>query len=280
MEQLLFTLILLVLIAGFGSLLKLSFELMQMQKMRQFKELYPELAAQQALEAEIIKPSLWDKLSDWLIDRVPVEKEQDILLDHNYDGVMELDNNLPPWWKGVFYITIAIAPVYLYFNHFSDFATSSREAYALEMEQADVEVRAYLATQSNMVDETTVVFVGDDDALSNGAVIFEGKCVACHGKLGEGGIGPNLTDDFWIHGGSIADIFKTVKYGVPEMGMIPWKNELRPSAIQNVSSFIMTLRGTDPPNAKEPQGERYVAEEEDSPAEEEIIDSETLDNSK
>ena len=78
---------------------------------------------------------------------------------------------------------------------------------------------------------------------------------------GGGGIGPNLTDVYWLHGGSIADIFKTVKYGVPEMGMQAWKSELRPANMQEVSSYILTLAGTNPPNAKAPQGEVYTPEE-------------------
>ncbi|MEX2379622.1 MAG: cytochrome c, partial [Vicingaceae bacterium] len=95
-----------------------------------------------------------------------------------------------------------------------------------------------------------------------GAAIYQGNCATCHGQLGEGGAGPNLTDDYWIHGGSIKDIFSTVKYGVPEKGMISWQTQFSPEQMQQVSSYIMTLVGTNPPNQKDAEGELYVPEEE------------------
>ncbi|PHI19718.1 cytochrome C oxidase subunit III [Lewinellaceae bacterium SD302] len=261
LELFVIAMICVVLIAGFGSLLNLSFSLMKLQKLRLLEKLQPELLEKVGLEVPELTESWWQRTFKKLTDRVPVEEENDILLDHNYDGVMELDNNLPPWWKGVFYITVAIAPIYLYVNHFSGVAVSSTEQYEREVVAAEAEVKAYLATQSDLVDETNVTLLVDAQELASGGVIFESKCVACHGKLGEGGIGPNLTDDFWIHGGDIKDVFKVVKYGVPEMGMIPWKNELRAGAIQQVASYIKSLRGTNPPNPKEPQGEPYVEAE-------------------
>lgn len=215
------------------------------------------------LVEKLAKPtSLWKTIYDKLNGFVPTrEQEEDLMLDHDYDGVRELDNDLPPWWKGVFYISMAFAPFYLYFNHFADSAQSSHEAYAVEMQEAEADVKAFLATQEDAVDETNVIALTDADALSKGKLIYENRCTPCHGKLGEGSIGPNLTDEFWLHGGSIADVFKTVKYGVPDKGMIAWKNELRPRDIQEVSSYIMTLVGTNPANAKEPQGEKYIVEE-------------------
>lgn len=258
LEQLLVALVAVALIAGSGAIINLSFTLMNMQRVRLLKELHPEMA--QEIATELIEPSIpwWKIIYDKLNDRVPMEQEVDILLDHNYDGVMELDNNLPPWWKGVFYIAIAFAPVYWYFNHWSDYGLSSAEAYSMEMEHAEEDVKAFLATQANAVDESNVEFLADADAIGKGGMVYQAKCAVCHGKLGEGGIGPNLTDPYWLHGGDIKDVFKTIKYGVPSKGMIAWKNELRPRDIQEVASFIKSLVGTNPPNAKEPQGEEFA----------------------
>jgi len=219
-------------------------------------------AAPEIVEQLAQPTSVWRTIYDKLAGFVPnAEQEEDLMLDHDYDGVRELDNDLPPWWKGVFYISMAFAPVYLFFNHFSDNAMSSQEAYAVEMQEAEVSVKAFLATQEDAVDETNVELLADANALSKGKLIYENRCTPCHGQLGEGSIGPNLTDEFWLHGGSIADVFKTVKYGVPDKGMIAWKNELRPRDIQEVSSYIFTLIGTNPPNAKEPQGEKYIVDD-------------------
>lgn len=260
LEKLLIALVVIVFFAGAGAIINLSFTLMNMQRVRLLKELHPELVEEAV--TELLTPSTpwWKLIYDKLTDDVPIEQEADILLDHNYDGVMELDNNLPPWWKGVFYLAIAFAPVYLYFNHWADFSVSSSEAYVIAMEEAEEEVKAYLATQENAVDESNVEILADAAAIEKGGMIFNSKCAVCHGKLGEGGIGPNLADEYWLHGGNVQDVFKSIKYGIPEKGMIAWKNELRPRDIQELASFIKTMAGTNPPNAKEPQGEPYTEE--------------------
>lgn len=258
LEQLLVVIVTIVFLAGAGAIINLSFTLMNMQRVRLLKELHPEMVEE--VTTELLTPSIpwWKQLYDKLTDDVPLEQEADILLDHNYDGVMELDNNLPPWWKGIFYIAIAFAPVYLYFNHWADFSMSSREAYALEMERAEEEVKAFLATQENAVDESNVELLADAGALEKGRAVFVAKCSVCHGKAGEGGIGPNLTDEYWLHGGEIKDVFKSIKYGIPAKGMIAWKNDLRPRDMQEIASFIKSIGGTNPPNGKEPQGELYT----------------------
>lgn len=209
---------------------------------------------------QVQKESWWKRQYKKWTNVVPIEKEADVMLDHNYDGIRELDNNLPPWWVAMFYITIAFGGVYVYFNHFSDYSTSSREAYAIEMEEAEEAVKAYLASQANTVDETNAEMIEDEVALAIGESVYKANCAACHGQLGEGGVGPNLTDPYWLHGGSIKNVFKTIKYGVPEKGMIAWQAQLRPAEIHKIASYIMTLSGTNPPNAKEAQGELYQAE--------------------
>ena len=258
LEQLLFSLILIVILGGGLAIINLSSTMVKLQQARLLAETNPELIKEAGLENLIQPTSWWQELYKRFTDTVPIEQEGDIMLDHNYDGVRELDNNLPPWWKGVFYLSIAFAPFYLYFNHFADSAASTQEHYAIEMEQAEDEVKAFLATQKNAIDESNVTFLEDTDALSNGGIIYQSKCAVCHGQAGEGGIGPNLTDPYWLHGGSIVDVFRTIKHGVPEKGMIAWKNDLRPRDMQEVASFIKTMSGTNPPNGKDPQGELYT----------------------
>lgn len=240
-----------------GAFIALLYLLNVMVKVQQIK-IYQEAGLEAFLE-ETKKPkaSLWDRLYKRMTDAVPVEKERDVMLDHNYDGIKELDNSLPPWWVAMFYLSIAFAVVYMTYYHFSGSGPSSTEEYEMEIEQAKEAVAAYRATQANLVDETNVEPLTDDQSLAEGKSIYDANCLACHGAMGEGGVGPNMTDNYWIHGGSIKDIFKTVKYGVPEKGMISWKSQLNAADMHKVSSFILTLQGTDPPNAKEPQGELY-----------------------
>lgn len=196
------------------------------------------------------------------LSMVPVDREADIELDHDYDGIHELDNSLPPWWLYMFYFTIAFGAVYLYIFHFSDIGQSNREEYYETMEIADRERRLFLFEQANKVNENTVVALTDPSSIAQGEQIFHNLCSSCHGKLGEGmaGLGPNMTDKYWLHGGSIGNIFSTIKYGVPEKGMISWKSQLSPLAMQHVASYLLTLQGTNPPNPKAPQGELYEPE--------------------
>lgn len=201
--------------------------------------------------------SWWDRLMKSMTQAVPVGHEADIDLGHDYDGIRELDNKMPPWWLGMFYGTIIFSVIYLFAFHLSDIGPSSKEEYDTEMEVAKAEVSAYVATQADNVDENNLAALTDQQELALGKSIFETTCVACHGKLGEGGIGPNMTDDYWIHGGAISDLYKTIKNGVPEKGMISWADQLRPSDMLRVASFILTLKGTNPPNGKAPQGTLY-----------------------
>jgi cytochrome c oxidase cbb3-type subunit 3 len=191
---------------------------------------------------------------------VPIEKETDIQLDHDYDGIKELDNSLPPWWLYGFYVSILIAIGYIYVQHFSDIGMSQTEEYEIAMKRGEDERAAYAARQVNTIDEKNLVMLTDQKSLDVGASIFKANCAACHGQEGQGGVGPNLTDKFWIHGGSIGHIYKTIKNGVPEKGMIAWKTQLQPATMHKIASYIQTLQGTNPPNQKGPQGEPYEEE--------------------
>ncbi len=223
-----------------------------------------ELLRQQGIEMkdkeDVKKESLFKKLHDKAWRLAPMEKEADIDLGHDYDGIRELDNRLPPWWVYMFYLTIIWGLGYAYVFHFSDLGLNQKEEYAVAVKKSEEVQRAYLAKQANAVDENSVVAITDANELEAGKTVYLASCVACHGAEGQGGVGPNMTDKFWIHGGSINDVFKIIKYGAPEKGMISWKSQLSPKVIQNVSSYILTLQGTNPPNPKEPQGEEYIPE--------------------
>jgi cytochrome c oxidase cbb3-type subunit 3 len=188
---------------------------------------------------------------------VDVEREEDILLDHDYDGIKELDNALPPWWKYGFYLTIVLAVVYLLrFHVFHSGPTPEQEYYA-EMKIAAAQVEEYRKKAGDNVDEKTVT-MGDATSIASGQKIFASNCFACHGAKGEGGVGPNLTDDYWLHGGTINDVFRTIKYGVPEKGMQSWEKTYSPSQIKDLASFVKSLKGTNPPNGKAPQGDVFT----------------------
>ncbi|MEX1132607.1 MAG: cbb3-type cytochrome c oxidase N-terminal domain-containing protein [Flavobacteriales bacterium] len=214
---------------------------------------------EQAATAKTSEPDFADTILSKLTKRVEPEQEKDILMHHEYDGIRELDNVLPPWWLWLFYGTIIWGVVYVVNVHVIKVWPDQETEYAQEMAQAEVDIAAYLALQAASVDENTVVMLTDASAMGSGKATFEEFCKACHGAAGEGNaVGPNLTDAYWIHGGSINDLFRTIKYGVAEKGMQSWKGELNPQQMQAVSSYILSLQGTNPPNAKEPQGELYV----------------------
>ncbi|MEP4533453.1 MAG: cbb3-type cytochrome c oxidase N-terminal domain-containing protein [Cyclobacteriaceae bacterium] len=226
------------------------------------------LKKQAAGEVVEEKESFWVSLWKRMNDAVPIEEEETVMTDHAYDGIKELDNRLPPWWLYSFYATIIFGVIYILNYHVFKTAPLQEEEYIAEMKQAEAEVETYLASLDNLIDENSVTFVEDDAELLGGKEIFISKCAACHGQQGEGGVGPNLTDQYWIHGGDVKSIFKTIKYGVPSKGMISWQSQLSPKEMQQVSSFIYTMEGSNPPNGKEPQGELFEREETTSETEE------------
>ncbi|KAA3634364.1 MAG: cytochrome C oxidase subunit III [Bacteroidetes bacterium] len=252
-----------VVVAAFVTVLRMFYALMRMQQMQYMKDAGMDMKdIQKKMKAE----SASNQMLKSLTGAVPLAKEKDILLDHDYDGIEELDNPLPPWWVALFWITIIFAVVYWGYYHTFEKGPGQEEMYATEMERAEAAVANYLNEQGEVVDENTVVFLSDESSLARGKEIFDSKCVACHEADGGGNnIGPNLTDDYWIHGGSMKDIFTTVKYGVVEKGMLAWETQLGPSDMAKVSSYIKSLVGTTPANPKDPQGELWV--EAEAPAE-------------
>ena len=195
-----------------------------------------------------------------LLGQTPIEDEAEIILDHNYDGIKELDNNLPPWWIYGFYASIVFAAVYLLRYHVFS-GPSQIDELETELADARIAIETYKKTTKNLVDINTVTQLTEAADLSAGKTIFETNCVACHMADGGGGIGPNLTDPNWILGGDIKSIFKTVSEGGRSgKGMIAWKQQLKPLEMAQVSSYVLTFEGTTPANPKAPEGDVWVDE--------------------
>jgi len=224
------------------------------------------------------KPSFWKVLMEKMTRSVPIEREAEVMTNHAYDGIRELDNRLPPWWVGMFYATIIYGVIYLMYFHVFNIGPSSAEEYENQMAKAEAEVEAYLASLANSVDENNVtVLLPDDARLVNGKAIYDSKCVTCHGPEGQGLVGPNFADKHWLYGGGIKDIFKTVKYGTNK-GMQAWNKMLTPAEIQDVSSFIWYMEGTNPPNPKEPQGEVFERDPAEGPENNETVSTKEQQN--
>lgn len=195
-----------------------------------------------------------------MIGSKPIEKEGEIILDHDYDGIRELDNDLPPWWRYGFYASIVFAAIYLLRYHVFD-GPNQYDELQTTLEIAKTELEEYKKTAKDLVDFESVTVLTDAADLANGKIVYDAYCVACHMPDGGGGIGPNLTDEYWILGGGIKNIFHTVSEGGRSgKGMVPWKSTLTPIEMAQVSSYILTFQGTTPANPKEPEGDLWVDE--------------------
>lgn len=219
----------------------------------------------------------WNKA---LNDAVAIEDEHKIEMDHEYDGIRELDNNLPPWWKYSFYISIVWAIGYVGYYHVLGLGDLQIAEYKKEVAEAKEKYKVSL-------DENTVTLLTDEGSLAGGKAIFESKCAICHKPDLGGDIGPNLTDKYWLYGGDVKDVFRTIKYGASN-GMQAWASELSPEKMQKVASYILSKQGSNPAGAKAPEGELYVPEDggdapaenaENPPAEENVaVDTLTVTN--
>ena len=197
-------------------------------------------------------------------------ERRDHLLEHAYDGIQEYDNPLPRWWVAIFWATIVFSLLYVVYFHFGP-GLLAHEQYDAEM-VAFYDAQASKLLAMGSIDEKMLAGLTQDPSMVNtGKKIFQSRCATCHGMFGEGNIGPNLTDNYWLHGAQLEDIYHTITKGVPEKGMLAWERQLRPAQILAVTSFVGTLTGTDPPNQKAPQGEEAIrkppAEVGDAPAE-------------
>lgn len=196
----------------------------------------------------------------YLMKATPIEDEAKVLLDHEYDGIKELDNRVPPWFNFLFYGTILFAVIYMINYHIIGSGNVQSDEYVNEVKTANLE-REILIRTGAFLNEETVTQLSDAGTLSEGKDIYIKNCASCHGQAGEGLVGPNLTDDFWVHGGGIKNIFKVIKYGVPAKGMISWESQIDPQKMQAVASYIISLHGTNPPNGKAPEGQKYAETE-------------------
>ncbi|MDX1271344.1 cbb3-type cytochrome c oxidase N-terminal domain-containing protein [Bizionia paragorgiae] len=245
-----------------------------------FKTLKPEQQASYLAKEATKKENQFKWINQIYLKMLGEEEvldEKEIILDHDYDGIRELDNNLPPWWKYSFYATIVFAIVYMVrFEVLNDYTQD--EEYEMAVAAAQLEIEEWKKTAKDLVDVNTVTLLTDAADLSAGKKIYETNCIACHKSDGGGGIGPNLTDPYWILGGSIKDIFKTVSEGGRAgKGMIAWKSELKPLEMAQVSSYVMSLGGTTPAEPKAPEGDLRQDEnapKAEVPTEETVIETE------
>jgi cytochrome c oxidase cbb3-type subunit III len=210
-----------------------------------------------------------------LVGGRPIEQEGEIILDHNYDGIKELDNQLPPWWVYGFYATIVFAVIYLARYHIFD-GTDQIGEYEIEMAEAKIAIDEYRKTAKDLVDVNTVELLTEAEDLNAGKAIFTTSCVVCHKDDGGGSIGPNLTDENWILGGGIKNVFNTIMEGGRDgKGMISWKSELKPLEMAQVASYLLTFQGTTPAEPKAAEGDIWI--DPDAPEEATIDEMKTED---
>ena len=200
------------------------------------------------------KASVLAKLRQVMTKSTPVEREAEIMLDHDYDGIRELDSKIPPWFAWLFILTIIFAAYYMIDYHIIGSGQVQYEEYAQEVKMASLE-REALIKSGAFINEETVTLLSDASDLEKGKAVFDQNCIACHASDGGGIVGPNLTDKYWIHGGGIKNVFKVIKYGVVEKGMISWQTQLNPNQMQEVASYVLSLQGTTPAAPKQPEGE-------------------------
>jgi cytochrome c oxidase cbb3-type subunit 3 len=219
--------------------------------------MYPSRAEEKGAAAPA-RVTAWQKLMKALTRSVPVTQEEDVMLDHNYDGIRELDNKLPPWWVYGFYVTILFAVVYIFNYHIAKTSKLQLAEYNAEMTQAEADKTARAKIAGENITDENVVMMKDAVSLGEGKEVFSKNCVTCHGGQAQGLVGPNLTDEYWIHGGGIKNIFHTINTGVTGKAMISWKGKLSPKQMEEVASYIITLQGSNPPGALPPAGDKYV----------------------
>jgi cytochrome c oxidase cbb3-type subunit 3 len=178
-------------------------------------------------------------------------QDEPLLLDHEVDGIRELDNKLPRWWLWLFYATIIFSVIYMLYYHVLGAGDMMAAEYTKEMKAGEaIKSTAMAAFEQNLA---SLQPSNDPQLLASGKATFLKLCAPCHRADGGGLVGPNLTDDYWIHGSNFVDNVMTIWNGVPQKGMVTWKGMLKPSEIIAVASYIYTLRGTKPPNPKPPE---------------------------
>jgi cytochrome c oxidase cbb3-type subunit 3 len=190
-----------------------------------------------------------------------IEQEADVMLDHDYDGIKELDNVLPPWWVNLFYATIIFGAIYLVRFHVMDEYTQAQE-YDQEVAAANIEIeKNKLNSPKEEITFDKVTLLTDAESLAKGKEIYVNACAACHKADGGGIVGPNLTDEHWINGGGIKNVFKLIAEGSKNNPtMVAWAKTLGTKEVQKVASYVLSLQGTKPAGAKAAEGEKWVEE--------------------
>lgn len=197
-----------------------------------------------------------------LTGAVPIEEEHKIDLGHDYDGIRELDNPMPPWWLAGFFISIVFAVVYMFHYHVLGTGDLQHTEYEKSVELADKEIQEYLNKMAMNVDETNATMMTESADLTKGKELFINNCATCHQENGRGGVGPNLTDSYWIYGGDIKDLYKVIRKGAPN-GMPEHQSKFNPIQIQQVASYVLTLDYVSPEEkGKDPEGDLYGNSEE------------------
>lgn len=189
---------------------------------------------------------------------LPPDDQDLIIKGHRYDGIKEYDNPMPGWWVWIFWGTAVFAVIYVlgievfgFVNTYEDDLAASQAELAVIRENYAAENQVFEPSE-----EAIAVYIGDEAKISAGATTYTTYCAACHGNVGQGLIGPNLTDDYWIHDNDNVTIFNIITNGVVEKGMTPWGGILTPEQRAEVVAYVRTLHGTNPPDGKEPQGEQ------------------------
>lgn len=215
---------------------------------------------EEAKEIKITDSKLYLKIKKWFVKSRPMEEEGELLLNHDYDGIKELDNDLPPWWTKLFYACIVFAFIYLAKYHILGHEDQTQE-FETEMAEAKLAVEEYKKTAKDLIDFETVTLLTDAGDIASGKKVFETNCIACHRPDAGGAIGPNLTDNQWILGGGIKNVFHTITEGGRDgKGMVAWKGTLKPSEIQQVASYVLSLQGSNPKDPKPAEGDVWIDE--------------------
>jgi len=254
------TLLTIVIIVAVVALVVLLVAIYALQVLTKLLNAEEKKRAQETGETPVPVLGFWQKFLKIANKRVDIEDEESIILEHNYDGIRELDNHLPPWWSYLFYATIVFGIFYVIFYHVTDTLPLQKEEYEIEMAEAAAMEEMRLAEAQALgtaFSEADLELTNDANILASGEKIFNQQCAVCHKADGGGSIGPNLTDDYWIHGGDIQSVYATIKVGVPDKGMISWEAMLSPEKMRDVANYIKSIRGTNPAGAKAPQGELY-----------------------
>lgn len=173
------------------------------------------------------------------------------ILDHDYDGIKELNNGMPFWLTWLFVGSIMFGIIY-YIHYTSESAETIAQSYenSLAEHTAKMESKRAAVSVEDMINE-----LNTPEAIAEGNQVYTTRCAACHGQAGEGGIGPNLVDKYWIHGdGSLSEVVKVVENGVTEKGMPAWGQVMGMRDVITVSYYIESIKGSNPPNQKEAQG--------------------------